>query len=45
MIGRFDQTGRITTGTGLASTPIINFRLYLDAVPDIHTRFQMFGDA
>ena len=43
VIGRFYETGRITTGTGLASTPIINFRLYLDAVSDIHTRFYTFA--
>lgn len=43
MIGRFYETGRITTGAGLATTPIINVRPYLDAVSDIHTRAYTFA--
>lgn len=36
-------TGRITSGAaGLAATPIIDFRIYLDPLGDIHDRFRSF---
>jgi hypothetical protein len=37
------STGRITSGAhGLATTPIIDFRIYLDPLGDIHDRFRSF---
>jgi hypothetical protein len=37
------RTGLVTTGTlGLSSTPIIDMRVYTDAINDIHTRFWSF---
>ncbi len=42
-IDRFYSTGRIATGTGLATTPIINVRPYTDQVADIHTRYYTFN--
>jgi hypothetical protein len=43
VIDRFYSTGRITTGTGLATVPIINVRPYTDQVADIHTRYYTFN--
>lgn len=37
------QTGRVNTGAGgLGAIPIIDFRPYVDFVPDIHDRFRSF---
>lgn len=43
VIGRMYETGRITTGTGLATAPILHVRPYLDAIVDIHTRWYTFN--
>jgi hypothetical protein len=43
IIGRFYETGRVTTGAGLATTPIINIRAYTDDLSDIHTRYYTFN--
>ncbi len=39
---RYYETGRIITGAGLATMPIINFRAYVDELTNIHTRFYTF---
>ncbi len=37
------SSGRLTTGAlGLGATPIIDFRVYLDPLADIHDRFRSF---
>jgi hypothetical protein len=36
-------SGRVNTGSGgLSAIPIIDIRLYTDAVPDIHDQFRSF---